>query len=61
MPFSWGTTWLFDAYASYRLNEHVQLELVGTNLSDRYYADPATRSLLPAPGRTLKLSVTARF
>lgn len=61
VPFSWGTTLLFDAYASYRLNEHVQLELVGTNLSDRYYADPATRSLLPAPGRTLKLSVTARF
>lgn len=61
VPFSWDTTWLFDAYASYRVNDTVQLELIGTNLSDRYYADPATRSLLPAPGRTLKLSVTARF
>ncbi len=61
VPFSWGTTLLFDAYASYRINDALQLELVGSNLGNRYYADPATRSLLPAPGRTLKLSLTARF
>jgi hemoglobin/transferrin/lactoferrin receptor protein len=30
-------------------------------IGNRYYVDPATRSTLPAPGRTLKLGVTARF
>ena len=36
-------------------------ELVGTNLNDRCYADPLTRSLMPAPGRTVRLSLTGRF
>jgi hemoglobin/transferrin/lactoferrin receptor protein len=61
VPFSWDDTLLLDAYASYRINDALQAELVGTNLTNQYYADPATRSLLPAPGRTLKLSLTARF
>lgn len=60
-PFSWDDTLVLDAYASYRFNDRLQVELVGTNLGDRYYADPATRSLMPAPGRTLRLSLTARF
>jgi hemoglobin/transferrin/lactoferrin receptor protein len=34
------------------VNEHFTAELDGTNLTDRYYADPLTRSLNPAPGRT---------
>lgn len=61
VPFSWDDTLLLDAYASYRVSDALQVELVGTNLTNQYYADPATRSLLPAPGRTLKLSLTARF
>lgn len=61
VPFSWGRTVLVDAYASYRLHERLTLELSGTNLTDRYYVDPATRSTMAAPGRTLKLSLTGRF
>jgi len=60
-PFSWDTLVLLDAYVSYRIRGNLQVELVGTNLTDQFYADPATRSLMPAPGRTLKLSVTATF
>lgn len=61
VPFSWGSTTLVDAYASYRVNDHLRMELSGTNLTDRYYVDPATRSVMAAPGRTLKLSLTGTF
>ncbi|MDR6672552.1 TonB-dependent receptor [Xanthomonas sp. 1678] len=61
VPFSWGRTVLLDAYASYKLRENLDVELTATNLTDRYYVDPATRSTVAAPGRTLKLSLTGRF
>jgi len=60
-PFSWDTLVLLDAYVSYRLRNNLHAELVATNLTDQFYADPATRSLMPAPGRALKLSFTAIF
>jgi len=61
VPFTWGNITTVDAYARWRFNEHASVELVGSNLGNRYYVDPATRSTLPAPGRTLKLGFTARF
>jgi hemoglobin/transferrin/lactoferrin receptor protein len=61
VPFSWGTILTADAYVRYRVNDRFSAELVGTNLNDRYYADPLTRSLMPAPGRTVRLSLTGRF
>lgn len=61
LPFSWGETTLIDAYARYNINDKLSVELVGTNLTDQYFIDPATRSLMAAPGRTVKLSLTARF
>ncbi|MDR6116090.1 MULTISPECIES: TonB-dependent receptor domain-containing protein [unclassified Sphingomonas] len=61
VPFSWGAIVTADAYVRYNLNKRFSAELVGTNLNDRYYADPLTRSLMPAPGRTVRLSLTGRF
>jgi len=61
IPFSWGETVLVDAYANYQVNETMTVELVGTNLTDQYYVDPATRSAMAAPGRTVKLNLTAQF
>ncbi|MBN3558555.1 TonB-dependent receptor [Sphingomonas yabuuchiae] len=61
VPFSWGEIITADAYVRYRLNDRFSAELVGTNLNDRYYADPLTRSMMPAPGRTVRLSLTGRF
>ena len=61
VPFSWGAIVTADAYVRYNLNNRFSAELVGTNLNDRYYADPLTRSLMPAPGRTVRLSLTGRF
>lgn len=61
VPYAWGATLTLDAYVKFRLNERFSAELVGTNLTDRYYADPLTRALNPAPGRTVRLSLTGRF
>ncbi len=45
----------------YRPRDDITLELVGSNLTDEYYIDPTTRSAVAAPGRALKLSLTAQF
>ena len=61
IPYSWGEIVTFDAYAKFRLNDRFSAELVGTNLNNRYYLDPLSRSLNPAPGRTVRLSLTGRL
>ncbi|MEH6415971.1 TonB-dependent receptor [Pseudomonas sp. CGJS7] len=61
VPLAWDRITTYDAYANYRFNDSLALELVGTNLGDLYYVDPLTRSAMAAPGRTFKLSFTARF
>lgn len=61
VPFTWDEVTTVDAYASYRLGKRSRLELVGTNLRNEYYVDPATRSTMPAPGRTLRIGFSTRF
>lgn len=61
IPYTWGEIITFDAYARFRIDERFTAELAGTNLNDRYYMDPLSRSMLPAPGRTVRLSLTGRF
>lgn len=61
VPYGWGNTLVFDAYARYKINKHFDVELSASNITDQYYLDPAGRSLMPAPGRTVKLSFTGRF
>jgi len=36
-------------------------ELTGSNLADRYYLDPMSRSYMPAPGRTLRIGLTGKW
>ena len=60
-PYSWDDTLIFDAYARYKVNKSIDLEFTANNITDIYYADPATRSAMAAPGRTFKLSLTGRF
>ncbi|MEJ2459910.1 MAG: TonB-dependent receptor, partial [Novosphingobium sp.] len=61
VPYRWGEIVTLDAYATFRLNDRFSAELVGTNLTNRYYLDPLSRSLTPAPGRTVRLSLTGRL
>ncbi|TCP94724.1 hemoglobin/transferrin/lactoferrin receptor protein [Cricetibacter osteomyelitidis] len=60
-PMSWQPVLTVDAYIKYQFSPNLIMELVGTNLTDRYYLDPMTRSMIPAPGRTIKLGLTAKF
>ncbi|WP_434524170.1 TonB-dependent receptor domain-containing protein [Photorhabdus asymbiotica] len=60
-PMRWNPVMTVDAYINYKVTPNIVVELSGTNLTDRYYLDPLTRSMMPAPGRTFKLSVTSQF
>lgn len=52
---------LFDLFLNYKLQEHAQLNVSLQNLTDRYYLDPLAQSFMPAPGRTLRVGLQARF
>ncbi|MBA4502300.1 TonB-dependent receptor domain-containing protein [Marinobacterium marinum] len=52
---------VYDAYATYEINNVFKLNAGVNNITDEYYLDPLARTTLPAPGRTFKLGLTARF
>ncbi|WP_338804037.1 TonB-dependent receptor [Xenorhabdus griffiniae] len=60
-PMRWNPVFTVDAYINYQITPAISIELTGTNLTNRYYLDPLTRSMIPAPGRTFKLSLTSQF
>ncbi|MCR4159261.1 TonB-dependent receptor [Kerstersia gyiorum] len=60
-PYYWNPIWVFDAYASYQVNDNLSLDLGINNITNRYYIDPLARVMQPAPGRTIKAGLTARF
>ncbi|MEY1088405.1 TonB-dependent receptor [Morganella morganii] len=60
-PMRWNSVLTVDAYAKYKITPDVALELTATNLTNEYYLDPLTRSMMPAPGRAVKFNVSARF
>ena len=60
-PLSFGETLVLDAYAKYNFNDQLTVELVSTNLTDQYYADPLSRTFMPAPGRQIRLNFTYQF
>ncbi|MEI9750623.1 TonB-dependent receptor [Moellerella wisconsensis] len=60
-PVRWNPIFTIDSYINYQITPDTSIELVGTNMLDEYYLDPLTRSMMPAPGRTFKLSITSQF
>ena len=58
---SWQPVATWDMYLRYKIRKNITAELVGTNLTDRYYLDPLSPSYMPAPGRTLRLGLTAKW
>ncbi len=50
-----------DLFASYRPIAGLELNASVDNLFDRYYFDAQTLSLMPAPGRTVRLSLSQKF
>lgn len=57
----WQPVAVWDAYLRYKIGKNLTAELVGSNLTNRYYLDPMSRSYLPAPGRTIRIGITGKF
>lgn len=57
----WHAYRVFDLFASYRVNDSVAVDFNLDNATDRYYLDALSLGLMPAPGRTARMSLTLRF
>ncbi|TMP44460.1 MULTISPECIES: TonB-dependent receptor [unclassified Pseudoalteromonas] len=60
-PVLWHSYNLLDFYSSYQFNDTATLDFTIDNITDRYYLDALSLGLVPAPGRTAKLSLTLQF
>lgn len=52
---------VFDAFLTYKLREDAVLNASVENITGRYYLDPLAQSNMPAPGRTVRASLTMKF
>lgn len=57
----WHAAAIVDAYVKYNFKNDLSVEFSGTNLTNRYYFDPITRSNMPAPGRAFRFSLSKKF
>jgi hemoglobin/transferrin/lactoferrin receptor protein len=57
----WNPILVFDAYASYQVQKNLNVDVAISNLTNQYYLDPMARTSMPAPGRTVRVGMTARF
>ncbi|MBB6011776.1 hemoglobin/transferrin/lactoferrin receptor protein [Aquamicrobium lusatiense] len=61
MTVEWTPYTLADLFASYKINENFQIDAAIDNLTDVYYMDALTLGMMPSPGRTFRLNMTAKF
>lgn len=57
----WHPYNLLDIYARWKHNDTIAVDFNIDNLTDRYYLDALSLGLVPAPGRTARLSLTLTF
>ncbi len=57
----WRSYQVYDAFMSYEVNKNLSFNASIENIFDLYYLDAISEALTPSPGRTLRLSATARF
>ncbi|WP_310014093.1 TonB-dependent receptor domain-containing protein [Brucella pseudogrignonensis] len=57
----WEPYTLVDLFASYKVNEQFQVDAAIDNVADVYYMDTLTLGLMPSPGRTFRMNMTAKF
>ncbi|WP_133490470.1 TonB-dependent receptor [Alcanivorax sp. 24] len=60
-PVPWHDYRLVDVYASWQYDESLTIDFNIDNLTDQYYLDALSLGLVPAPGRTARLSLTMKF
>jgi len=57
----WPGAAIVDLFGSYKINDNANLDFSVENIADRYYLDPIATSAVPAPGRTFRASLTAKW
>jgi hemoglobin/transferrin/lactoferrin receptor protein len=58
---NWSKYTLLDLFASYKVNDSVNIDVAVDNVTDVYYMDALTLGLMPSPGRTFRVNMTAKF
>lgn len=61
MLVNWEPYTLVDLFTSYKINDQFQIDAAVDNVADVYYMDTLTLGLMPSPGRTFRLNMTAKF
>jgi hemoglobin/transferrin/lactoferrin receptor protein len=59
--FYWRSVLLHDIYANFKVNDAVALNVGITNVTDEYYLDPMSKTLLPGPGRTVTAGLKVKL
>lgn len=57
----WPAFHVVDLFAEWKIDQHMTLTVNINNLFDRYYLDPLSNANLPAPGRSARAALTAKF
>lgn len=57
----WEPYTVVDAFAQWKLNSHLTLDVSVQNLLDAYYVDALNNTDMPAPGRTVMATLTGTF
>ncbi|MFT4090492.1 MAG: TonB-dependent receptor [Asticcacaulis sp.] len=57
----WNGYETLDLYGSYKLTDHLSVDLSVDNVTDRFYLDALSLGMMPAPGRTIRLGVSSRY
>lgn len=57
----WTPYTTIDVFANWKINENVEAEFTVENVTDEYYIDALSIGFKPAPGRTARVGLTAKF
>ncbi|MGE3709363.1 MAG: TonB-dependent receptor, partial [Hyphomicrobiaceae bacterium] len=57
----WTAYNVYDAFLSYKVDDTWTVNVSAENLTDRYYFKPLSQATLPAPGRTIRATLTGTF
>ncbi|WP_445364688.1 TonB-dependent receptor domain-containing protein [Microbulbifer sp. ANSA003] len=60
-PVLWHSYNLVDIYTKFKLNNSFSVDFTVDNVTDQYYLDALSLGLVPAPGRTARLSLTYQY
>jgi hemoglobin/transferrin/lactoferrin receptor protein len=58
---AWNPYSVVDVFAQWKINDRLTLDLSAENLLDAYYVDAINNTDMPAPGRTIRATLTGKF